>query len=647
MRVKVHSIIILAGVMIFSSCNVFGETDTWKEWKNSLKPAGKKGPKLTLARDGKTEYKIIIAAKATTQDKKAADDLAYFLKEMTGAAFVIADDSNKSVKKEICVGRTNRQDVNALKDDLGEEGYAISVKGSKLFLNGGDKRGAINAVYALLEEDLGCRWYAGHTSSIPRNETLELNPVERSYKPPFKSRDPFYYIAFNGQWSLRNRTNAQYGNIPEEWGGHIDFALYVHSTSFLLPTERYFTEHPEYFQLNKDGTRSKAQICLSNPEAVKIVTQNALSFLKENPNAEIIDISKGDGGGRCQCEQCKKINEAEGDSGNLIYFVNAVAEGIEKEHPDVLVETLAYLETKDPPKTIKPRKNVVVRICTDAGSIWTNFFLPVSGNEKFKKVVDGWKNISSHLYMWDYALNIGNWVMPNPNMDVIADNIRFAAANGFEGFVEFGSHQCPGGERDLMRAWVIAKLLWDPSRNEWDLMQDFIWGYFGRAAGPIVEYNAMLQEIGKDKEGMGKYTIMYPSDANFMSKDFIDNAAALYDKAEQLADNEEIYRRVERDRLPIMCVQLDRGLDFVGESYGVLLERFERIARREGLYVIREHINYFSETHFGQWPGLPEMTYLHSLDEKLKVWREKSIQDIKKQTDPNKTGPVRVYRFGE
>ena len=43
--------------------------------------------------------------------------------------------------------------------DLGDEGYQIAVEGEHLLLRGGAGRGIVNAVYALLEEDIGCRWY--------------------------------------------------------------------------------------------------------------------------------------------------------------------------------------------------------------------------------------------------------------------------------------------------------------------------------------------------------------------------------------------------------------------------------------------------------------------------------------------------------
>ena len=46
-------------------------------------------------------------------------------------------------------------------------------------------------------------------------------------------------------------------------------------------------------------------------------------------------------------------------SGPMLDFVNAVAEVLGKEFPDISFGTLAYFDTQALPKTIRPRKNVI------------------------------------------------------------------------------------------------------------------------------------------------------------------------------------------------------------------------------------------------------------------------------------------------
>lgn len=586
--------------------------EPWTAWHNALAPKGAQGPELTLTRDGKTEYVIAVPDAPTTQDQKAAQDLAQWLNEMTGAEFPIVPEAQAPGDNVISIGMTKRLESAGIPavtglaagPDLGDEGYGIGVKDKTLYLFGGRKRGAINAVYALLEEDLGCRWYAGETSQIPHVPTLVFRPVPRTFTPALMIRDPFYHAAFNGTWSLRNRTNSPSAAVPEEWGGNVNYALFVHTFNTLVPPDQYFTEHPEYYMLDANGNRSRQQLCTTNPDVIRIATESTSRILRENPTAEVISVSKNDGGGTCLCPACKAIDDAEGtNAGALLYLVNRVAEAIEPEFPNVVVSTLAYLETVNPPKTVRPRANVAIRLCTDR-CMWAHPFTPAEQVDVFNKAMVGWGAIHNRIHIWDYCVNFSHYPAPMPNIDVIAANIRFFVAHNAQGVMEQGAYQCPG-ERDLLRSWVFAKLMWDPSLDVTALTQDFIWGYFGKAAPAIAAYNDLLDATAREHAESLKAPkdgIRYPMDSEFLTKEFVDKASALYDQAETLAENDVIRERVERDRLPILYVQVCRGKEFTGDAYPQILERFEAIARRIGQTNILE--------------GPPD------LDQKLKAWKE-------------------------
>lgn len=581
-------------------------SEPWTAWQNALAPKGEPGPEVTLAKDGATDYVIAVPDATTTQDQKAAQDLALWLKEISGADFAMVPESQAAGDAVISIGATKRMASAGVADatELGDEGYAIGVDGKTLYLAGGRKRGVINAVYALLEEDLGCRWYAGESRRIPHAPTLAFRPVPRRYVPALSIRDPFYHAAFDATWSLRNRTNAPSAAVPEEWGGHVTYALFVHTFNTLVPPDTYFKDHPEYYMLDGNGNRSTRQLCTTNADTIRIATESVLRILRDKPDAEIISVSKNDGGGTCLCPNCKAIDDAEGtNAGALLYMVNKVAEAIEPEFPAVTVSTLAYLETVTPPKTMRPRSNVAIRLCTD-NCMWAHPFTPARDVDAFSNAMVGWGSIHNRIHIWDYCVNFSHYPAPMPNIDVIADNIRFFVAHNAQGVMEQGAYQGPG-ERDLLRSWVFAKLMWDPSRDVDALTQDFIWGYFGEAAPAIAEYNALLEAAGREHAESLKSPeggIRYPMDSEFLSKDFIDKAVALYDQAETLAENDEIRQRVERDRLPIMYVQLCRGKEFTGEDYAEILNRFEAIARRIGMTNILE--------------GPPD------LDQKLEEWKK-------------------------
>ncbi|MEI6501902.1 MAG: DUF4838 domain-containing protein, partial [Armatimonadota bacterium] len=416
---------LLAALVLLSAALSCGAAPTVR-WHNSLQPSGPAAGPLTLAKAGVTDYVIVTPAAATTQDQKAAADLAQWLGEMTRAKFEIVPDTTAPRATEISVGQTNRLAGASLPrpaKGLGNEGYAIGVSGQRLLLLGGKTRGAINAVYALLEEDLGCRWYDRTSARIPHHRTLTFRPVPRSFVPRLMLRDPFYSDAFDGTWSLRNRTNAPSAAVPEEWGGHVDYdGLFVHTFNTLVPPGEYFEKHPEYFMQGTSGKRSAQQLCLTNPEVLAIATKNLLAILKRSPNTEIVEVSPNDGGQHCLCPNCKALDDANGSpSGTLITFVNSIAEAVEKERPEVMVSTLAYLDTVDAPKLVKPRHNVIVRLCNDLHS-WRYPFTCFATDTKpeskrYRNAIIGWSKVADNLSIWDYFVNFSHYSAPMPNMD--------------------------------------------------------------------------------------------------------------------------------------------------------------------------------------------------------------------------------------
>jgi hypothetical protein len=292
----------------------------------------------------------------------------------------------------------------------------------------------VNAVYALLEEDLGCRFYANDSILLPRTNTLVLQPVVRRFVPRLSIRDPFYACAFDPVWSLRNRTDAPSAAVPEEHGGRIDYGgMFVHTAAQMVPEGRYFKEHPEYFSRKADGTRSTAQLCATEPEVANIAIAHVRQMLKENPHTEIVSVSKNDNPEVCHCERCVKLRDEEGsDMANQLVLVNRVAEVIGQEFPQVSIDTLAYLETIQVPKTARPRKNVVIRLCNDAVGSWTHPFTPAAECD-VAKLVTAWSEVHNRIHIWDYNVNFSHYLAPMPNLEVMADNIRFWAAHHAEG----------------------------------------------------------------------------------------------------------------------------------------------------------------------------------------------------------------------
>ena len=565
------------------------------EWQNSLKPKGSKAGDVILVDNGKARCAIQIAERATEPEKKAAEELQVWIEQITTARVEITiQDTGPAVQI--------RRDP-----ALGEEGYRIAIDGDDLVLAGGTGRGTINAVYALLEEDLGCRFYTNEAIKLPTNKTLVVQPVARSYIPQLRQRDPYYSAAFDATWSLRNRTNTSRALVGEEYGGHIDFdVLFLHTHLALLPPAIYLEKenHPDYYSLSKSGERYKEQLCPTHPDVTRIITTNVLKTLKESPHTEIVSVSKNDNMEICHCERCSSLRAAEGDSDIAcqLVLVNAVAEAVEQEFPNVVVSTLAYEETLQIPKTIRPRKNVAIQLCNGYAGGCSHPFTPAEQCD-VADAVTAWANWHDQIYVLDYAVNFHHYFAPIPNLDVIASNIRFWVKNHAKGVMILGGYQGPS-ESDELRAWVMSKLLWDPSRDEKELVQDFIFGHYGSAAPAIAEYWELqnhLRETQTAAMAAPQGGIYFSIDAPFLTEDFLTQAAEIFTRAKRLAaDNAEVLRRVERAELPILYVKLARGQASTKPDGIDILTRFERIARREGVTTLREGTADF-ETTLAKW----------------------------------------------
>jgi len=588
MTKRILLLVSAAAVLFAASSNAIG-VDFNSKWKSGLKPKGGATPTITLATNGTTQYRIVIASSPTTMDMKAAEDLAMWLKEITGATFPVVSEktSTTATGKEISIGRTLLYATSGIPKpgiDLGRDGYSIAVKGNSLFITGGKTRGIINGVYCLLEEDLGCRWYVQGTRTIPHQSTLKFKPVARTYRPVLEDRrSPYYADAWSAEWSLRNKTYCAGANVNKEWGGYPNMWGGVHTFDALVPPSQYFATHPEYFS-EIDGVRKPYQLCMTNPDVLKIVIDKAQSILKADPTIQFFEVSPNDRRDYCECANCKKINDAEGTyMGSLLQFVNKVADAIKDDYPSTKINTLAYLGTIVPPKTIKPRSNVSFWLCTDAYA-WSYPNDYAWETPKFATSLERWGKMKANMIIWDYPSNFA-YMTPNINIPVIADNLRYYIKNGATGVMFQCAHAANYvADHSYMRSWVWAKQLWNPSLDTEKLIRDFNYGFYGVAGDYMQKYDDMLWDAWKFYRKHRKdKTPPIPVDKAFVAKGW-----DLMKKAEAAANGDtELIRRIKIAQLPLMYMKATYGVGKDHAAYIALLDDFEATARGAGAQYIQ------------------------------------------------------------
>lgn len=128
-----------------------------------------------------------------------------------------------------------------------------------------------------------------------------------------------------------------------------------HMMSSVLPRALFYS-NPEYFRMNEKGERvNDANGCPSSAEALEVVKNNAKNIAKSYaPTNNKYYFWLDDGGGICHCEKCKDLNYAD----QALIYENAIIEAIKEINPDAQLAHLCYAASVDPPRTIKPHKDI-------------------------------------------------------------------------------------------------------------------------------------------------------------------------------------------------------------------------------------------------------------------------------------------------
>ena len=174
---------------------------------------------LVLAEGGQSAYRIVVADNASPSTRHGAEELQIFLEQMTGAKLPIISDQQPLGPREIILGENAHLAKMNSKFDfqaLGNEGYVIRTVGPHLVIAGGALRGNMYGVYGLLEDHLGCRWFAAGVSRIPILSLLAISagaqPADLWTLAKSKKDVHVFSTLFNAQ-NVRDllSTDAEYG----------------------------------------------------------------------------------------------------------------------------------------------------------------------------------------------------------------------------------------------------------------------------------------------------------------------------------------------------------------------------------------------------------------------------------------------------
>lgn len=506
-----------------------------------------------------TRAVIVTAEEPSITDNYAAQRLKYYLDKITGGNISIVTDDN-IYEYEIAVGDTDRCTVDF--KNKADGSYIISSTDNQVIISGAGNKGTINAVYGFLEKYCGCHWYEAQVIITPENPNLTVPVgISEEYTPFFEYSETDTTSAWNAEFSVANGlTGGIYKNLTPEQGSDVDYlgaSSHTLVNLFCKPAV-YFDEHPEYFALH-DGKRVNTQLCLTNPDVLDIVTNEAFALLEEkhNPDAsiQILSITQNDNGDYCQCENCKALdNENGSQAGTMLTFANEIARRVKAtgKYDNIAIDTFAYQHTRKAPTNVVPRDDVIIRLCSIECCFGHTLDNPdCKENAEFMLDLEDWSKICKRLYIWNYNLNCDESVNIYANFGTLQRNTQIFYEHNVKGIYQQGIFyiaECDAEFAEL-KNYLLVKLMQNPYMDFYKEMDGYLLAVYGPGGKYLREFIDIVTN-----HAVTKYKHLYiEEDSRFslpnMSVKDVERCNELWKMAKAEAENEQQLSRILRSEL--------------------------------------------------------------------------------------------------
>jgi hypothetical protein len=509
--------------------------------------------------------------------------------------------------------------------------------------------GTMLAAFTLLDDHLGCRWlWPGEFGEhVPDNPAAVVPQLDVRRTPAFSIRSiqfgyPLYHKPVFKQsaqrWARRSRL---------AW---VQSAVFGHSwhDAFGLSKGTLKKGKTEWLAL-VDGKRQGPQMCTSNPEVLEHMAQYVAKG-----KTDIVNISPSDGGGFCECENCRALDVYDPQdptqashqlSDRIFTYANEVARRAAAKNPAKGCGMFAYTYYNKPPLKIERLEpNLYLSFVYQAAAM-----RDPEHHANWLKRVEGWQRLGAKMVAREGWGNHYYFDLPNLHYEQIADNLAEAHRLGLiaaygEGSKSFAT-QAPN-------FWMLARMLWDPARTDADgVLADYCRAAYGPAAAAMQQYwetyNRSLDEHWHERDRIYPttgiaYANMIGSWRKLLPAAVVEDAERHLRAAEQLAPAGSIF--AERLRLHRFGQDYTRTMLDLLETYRTLPEtglRFlpfstvnevrrtddpniadERRRLLERAYELGERRERLLLEH-REWPGPDEGLYsIANTDLKTRPWHE-------------------------
>ena len=477
--------------------------------------------------------------------------------------------------------------------DIGPGGYELTVTPGKAVIRGNNKISGLELGAVDLLRRLGIDYLTIYIYTNPKE--LKAAACKVCVSPAIPMRFT--------PWPQQMPELLGYSNPVLDHNGRKIGSLRGngHSGPDFLPYAEFSKTHPEYFALQEDGKRLypkpgqrffNVHFCMSNKDAQKIIARRMIEYIKSEPLAKHFSLFPGDGGEMyCRCKECMKMGKNLGERN--IAWVNAVARMVAKECPDVFLYTYAYVDSRFPPETVMPEKNVIIEYC---------FYEPVWMNHLINDHPDNAQGIADlkewerkcpgQMALFDYPAFCREKINIWPAFYANYERYKDAAEKKYHSLTYcnlssiYAAGAIPAPSFADLYLYVFSKVLIDPKTDVEKEIDTFMKSYYGPAAPYMRAYFNLAHKEVRDRNWSQNTERII---RGFVTKPFAAKCYDLFAKAEKAAKGTVYYDRVRMDKLPLLWSDLTdncRGNGKISSAelpqYAEKLAEFCRISKQYG-----------------------------------------------------------------
>ena len=148
---------------------------------------------VEVAKEGMSNYEIVVPADADSIVIRAASELQHYLHQITGANIPVTDVNRRDPEKlAIFLGSEFNDEV------IAAHTIGYQAKEKDLYIYGGNPKSTLYAVYRFLEREQGCLWLSPDAMKVPETDRIVLDAATKfRYTPQIETRTVHSRLFYN------------------------------------------------------------------------------------------------------------------------------------------------------------------------------------------------------------------------------------------------------------------------------------------------------------------------------------------------------------------------------------------------------------------------------------------------------------------